>query len=159
MSIIDLTYIFTMEFGIRKANPKDFSDIHKLIKEFATFIESPEKVTITPEEMLKDQNYFNCLVATYEEKIIGFATYFICYYSWTGKAIYLDDLYVVEKYRGSGLGNKLFNEVVKIGRDESCYKMKWQVSRWNKKAQEFYRSKGATIEDVEINCDLVLQRN
>ncbi|MEM9829866.1 MAG: GNAT family N-acetyltransferase [Bacteroidota bacterium] len=145
-----------MEFDIRKANPPDFNDIHRLIKEFATFIKHPEKVMITPEQMLRDQDHFKCLVATYEEKIVGFATYFICYYSWTGKAIYLDDLYVVEKYRGLGMGNKLFDQVMKIGRDENCYKMKWQVSRWNEKAQEFYRGKGATIEDVEINCDLAL---
>lgn len=117
-----------MEFKVRQANPTDYNEIYKLIKEFATFIKTLEKVKITTDQMLRDQDYFKCLVATYEETIVGFATYFFCYYSWTGKTLYLDDLYVLEKYRGLGIGNTLFEEVLKIAQDENCLKMKWQVS-------------------------------
>ncbi len=141
---------------IRKANPSDFKKVHELIVEFATFIKTPEKVLITPDQMTEDQDIFNCLVATSGNEIIGFATYFFSYYSWTGKAIYLDDLYVKNDYRGKGIGNTLFDRVIEIGKSESCFKMKWQVSNWNAKAQEFYKSRGAEIDNVEINCDLVL---
>ena len=51
----------------------------------------------------------------------------------------------------------LFDKIMEIGKKENCYKMKWQVSNWNNKAQEFYKSKGAIIDDVEINCDLTLK--
>jgi len=146
-----------MNITIRKAISTDFIEIHNLIKEFALFIKTPEKVKITPEQMVEDKNFFKCLVATKDDTIIGFATYFFSYYSWTGKAIYLDDLYVPEKYRNNGIGTMLFDEIMNIGKKENCFKMKWQVSNWNKKAQDFYKSKGAIIDDVEVNCDLELK--
>lgn len=34
--------------------------------------------------------------------------------------------------------------------------MRWQVSNCNKNAQKFYKNIGATIDDVELNCDLML---
>ncbi|MEM9681380.1 MAG: GNAT family N-acetyltransferase [Bacteroidota bacterium] len=145
-----------MEVKIREAKPSEFVNVHHLIKEFSEFIKTPEKVKITPEQMVADKKYFKCLIATNGNTILGFATYFFSYYSWTGKAIYLDDLYVSEKYRNQGIGSKLFDEIIVIGKSENCYKMKWQVSKWNKNAQDFYKSRGAIIDEVEINCDLDL---
>lgn len=141
---------------IRKALPSDLDDVYELLKEFAVFIKTPEKLTITLEDMKKDASIFNCLIAVSENRIIGFATYFFAYYSWTGKSIYLDDLYVLPEHRGAGIGTQLMDRVIGIGREEACKKMRWQVSRWNKKAIEFYRRKGAVIDDVEINCDFPL---
>ena len=83
-----------MKIEIKNAEPDDFKDVYSLIIEFATFINTPGKVQITPEQMVKDQFLFNCVIATSGKETIGFATYFFSYYSWTGKAIYLDDLYV-----------------------------------------------------------------
>ena len=146
-----------MKIIIRAAKSSEFVDIHNLIKEFSEFIKTPEKVKITPEQMVLDEKYFKCLIATDGNVILGFATYFFAYYSWTGKAIYLDDLYVRQKYRGQGIGSKLLDQIIEIGKTEDCYKVKWQVSKWNKKAQEFYKSRGAIIDDTEINCDLELK--
>jgi hypothetical protein len=40
--------------------------------------------------------------------------------------------------------------------NSQCKKMRWQVSKWNSDAITFYKSIGAVIDDVEINCDLYL---
>lgn len=146
-----------MTIVIRKAIATDFEEIHSLILEFAEFINTPEKVFTTASQMIKDKDYFNCLIALDKNKIVGFATYFNAYYSWTGRAIYLDDLYVLEHYRGHGIGNRLLDEVIEIAKREKCKKVKWQVSNWNEKAIAFYKMRGATIDTVEINCDLPLQ--
>lgn len=143
-----------MKIEIRKAEAGDYNEIYSLIKEFATFIKLPDKVLISPEQMLQDKEYFCCFVAIDNNSIVGFATYFQAYYSWTGKAIYLDDLYVVQNYRGLGIGSKLFEKIIEIAKETKCYKVKWQVSKWNNKAIEFYKSKGALIDEVEINCEL-----
>lgn len=137
-----------MEIEIRKATPDDFEEVYNLIMEFATFIKTPEKVMITPEQMIEDHEFFNCIVASNNKNLIGFATFFFSYYSWSGKAIYLDDLYVLEDHRGMGIGTLLFDKVISIGKEENCRKIKWQVSNWNHKAQEFYKSRGAVIDDV-----------
>ena len=59
-------------------------------------------------------------------------------------------------HRGYGIGSKLMNEVFSIADKEKCTRVRWQVSKWNQNAIDFYKSKGADIDDVEINCDLVL---
>lgn len=148
-----------MKSEIRTANEIDFEVIYLLIKEFGDFINKSEKITITLEQMINNKMFFGCFVAEVDSKIVGFATFFDAYYSWTGRAIYLDDLYVLETYRGHGIGTKLFNTIIGKAKEEKCYKVKWQVSNWNTKAIEFYKKMGAIIDDVEINCDLKLEYN
>lgn len=146
-----------MSIQIRPSVEADLPYIYDLILEFSIFQKTPEKVKITMEQMIEDQDDFKCLVAVDEGKIIGFASYYFAYHSWSGKAIYLDDLYVQPTYRGQNIGNQLFDAVMEIGKQNSCIKMKWLVSGWNTKAQEFYKSRGATIEDTEWICDLGLK--
>jgi GNAT superfamily N-acetyltransferase len=69
----------------------------------------------------------------------------------------MDDLYVKEKYRKNGIGKRLLDVVIEFARKEKCGKVRWQVSNWNKDAQDFYKKMGAKIDDVELNCDLILQ--
>ncbi len=140
---------------ILKAEKEHFGEIYGLIKTFSEFIKTPEKVKITPEQMRNDSGYFNAFIAVYENRIIGFASYFFAYYSWTGKAVYLDDLFVLEAYRGMGAGNALFEKVRSTAVSENCSKLKWQVSSWNSSAINYYKSKGATIDEVEINCEIL----
>lgn len=145
-----------MNIEIRKATENDFIVIYELLKEFSVFIKTPEKVTVTLDQMVKDKDCFNCLVAIDNETIIGYAAYFFAYYSWTGKSLYLDDLFVLEQYRGQRIGTRLIGSIIDIARQENCKKVRWQVSNWNKPAIEFYKNLGAKIDDVEQNCDLCL---
>ena len=145
-----------MSINIRIGTEKDFGEIHALNVEFSHFIKTPEKFRMSVEQMKLEQQHFRILVAeTDDGMIIGFATTFIAWFSWTGKSLYLDDLYIVEKYRGNGLGSKLIDEVIAMAKQENCKKVKWMVSKWNKHAIEFYKKKGAEIDDVEISCDLI----
>jgi diamine N-acetyltransferase len=145
-----------MSFTIRLAEESDFEKIHALNREFSSFIKTPEKFKVSIEQMKEEQAYFRMLLVETERKeIIGFASTFIAWYSWLGKSLYLDDLYIVEKYRKNVLGSRLMDEVVNLAKREGCKKVRWQVSKWNEDAIEFYKRKGAVIDDVEINCDLV----
>ena len=146
-----------MPIKIRQSTPKDFAALHLLIHEFALFQQTPEKVTITLDQMVADAELFSCFVAeTDQQQIIGFASFYFAYYSWSGKAIYLDDLYVTQEYRKQGIGKQLLEAVIQFAKEKKCSKIRWQVSGWNKNAIDFYKSLGAVIDDVEINCDLKL---
>jgi len=143
---------------IRKAVQEDFPGILSLIQEFAVFQQTPEKVTITLEQMQKEKGFFQCLVAeTDGHTIIGFASFFVAYYSWSGKALYLDDLFVSAPYRKQKTGLRLLNAVIDLAKKENCKKLRWQVSNWNTHAIGFYKKIGASIDNVEINCDLDLR--
>jgi diamine N-acetyltransferase len=146
-----------MDIQIIPAEPVHIPGVHRLMKEFADFQLTPAKFKISEEQMLKDHGLFNCLLAINDGKIIGVASYFLAYYSWTGKAIYLDDLFVIEEYRGEGVGTMLFDAIEQMAKKENCTRLRWQVSNWNQKAIAFYRKRGAVIDEVEINCDLAIK--
>jgi len=147
-----------MPVKIRPATPNDFPALLQLIHEFALFQQTPEKVTISVEQMKADAALFSCLLAeTEQQEIVGFASFFFAYYSWSGKAIYLDDLYVIPSFRKQAIGKQLLDTVILFAKQNNCIKLRWQVSNWNKNAIGFYQSIGAVTDDVEINCDLLLQ--
>ncbi len=52
-----------MNVNTRKAKRSDFPSILALLKEFSVFQKTPEKVTITLEQMEDDADLFQCLVA------------------------------------------------------------------------------------------------
>ena len=146
-----------MEPLIRQATEQDYEQVLHLLKEFSLFQGAPYKVTITADQMRQDKDLFSCFVAqTTDGEVVGFASFFPAYYSWTGKAIYLDDLYVTDRYRKMGTGKRLLQAVIDLARQEGCKKVRWQVSKWNSHAIDFYKSMGASIDEVEINCDLPL---
>lgn len=147
-----------MTINIRKSTEADIPAIFLMLREFTAFQKTPEKLLVTEQQMKKDKELFNCFVAEdiSSGKIAGYACYSFVYYSWSGKALYLDDLYVKEDYRKQNIGSMLMKKVIDHAKENNCKKMRWQVSDWNTNAQAFYKSLGATIDDVEINCDLVL---
>ncbi len=149
-----------MNIIIRKAGPLDFAAIFSLIKEFSIFQKTSEKVTITLEQMMADANIFQGFVAEADNKdIIGFATFYFTYYSWSGKGMYLDDLYVTEAYRNKGIGKMLLEKVIDLAKNSHCKKARWQVSKWNTNGIDFYKKMGATVDDMEANCDLIVKGN
>jgi ribosomal protein S18 acetylase RimI-like enzyme len=146
-----------MDYTIRPATDADFDRILLLIREFASFQKSSDKVKVTLEQMKQSRDNFRCLVAENDKmEIVGYTTFFTVYYTWTGKAIYLDDLYVNHEYRGRKIGTLLMEKVFEIAKNEKCTKVRWQVSNWNMNAIAFYKKLGASVDDGELNCDLVL---
>lgn len=146
-----------MNVIFRKGTPDDFPAIFRLIQEFAVFQKTPEKVIITLDQMRENRDLLQCFVVEHEDtSIIGFASFFMAYYSWSGKALYLDDLYVKKEYRGHQIGTQLLDKLIDHANLEKCIKVRWQVSHWNKEAIEFYKKMGANVDDTEINCDLYL---
>ncbi len=144
-----------INYKIRIAEEKDFTAILSLIKELALFEKAPEKVINTVEQMKQEKDFFKSLVAEKEDgEIIGFALYYFVYYTWVGKSLYLDDLYVKEQYRGNKIGGKLLEKVIKFGKTNNCKRIRWQVLDWNKPAIDFYNKIGAKLEGEWINCDL-----
>ena len=145
-----------MEIEIRPVNVSDFKQLIELFREFATFEKLPEKMTNTVEKMMEDREHFHCFVAVdRRNEIVGYVTYFFSYYTWIGKSLYMDDLYVRPEFRSTGIGTMLINRVIEFAKTENCRKLRWQVSEWNKPAIEFYRKLGAEIDGTEQNCDLV----
>jgi len=143
-----------MKLNIRKACDSDFSEILNMIKELALFEKAPEKVTNSVEQMINEKELFGCFVAENENnEIIGMALYFFAYYTWVGKSLYLDDIYVKKEYRGNKVGSALMKKIFEVAIVENCNRVRWQVLKWNSPAIEMYKKINATIDGEWYNCD------
>ena len=147
----------TSEILIREATEADFPQLIALIMEFAAFENLQDRMVNSHERMLEEKAYFNGFVAIFpDERIVGYATWFFTYYTFSGKAMYMDDLYITPAYRGIGLGTLLINRVIEKALATGCNKLRWQVSDWNLTAIGFYKQLNAEIDQVERNCNLDL---
>ena len=148
----------TNSFLIRKGTKQDLSSVLDLIHELALFEKAPEQVTNTVNDMEEDgfgkNPVFNFYVAELNNKIIGIAVYFIKYSTWKGKGLYLDDLFVTEKFRGKGIGKKLFDIIIEEAKKIKAKQLHWQVLDWNTPAIDFYKKYGATIDAEWLDCKL-----
>lgn len=137
---------------IRSATQKDVGTLLQFIHGIAEYENLSHEVKNTEQSLLKtgfgENPYFHALLLEIEEersvKAIGFALYFFTYSTFTGKpTLYLEDLFVLPHYRGSGYGKALFLHLVQIANQKECGRMEWSVLDWNQSAIQFYQSLGA----------------
>jgi len=134
--------------AVRKATRNDLDGIYKLVIELAIYEEEPQAVKATLEDYQKafDENLISAHVAEENGEIVGMALYYMTFSTWKGHMLYLEDFYVTEKSRSSGIGQILFDAYIREAKDRGCKMVKWEVLDWNTKAIKFYERNGATIE-------------
>ncbi len=76
----------------------------------------------------------------------------------TGRCLFLEDLYVDEDSRKSGVGRELFMAVVRLAAERDAARLQWQVLGWNQSAVEFYKRFGAELTDEWLNGKLVREQ-
>ncbi len=145
-----------MNLHIEPISREDHEPLVALFSEFAELEKLPHKMVNSVERMADEAEFLRGFTIKNDSgEILGYATCFFAYYTWVGKSLYMDDLYVRPGYRRQGLGSRLIGEVIEFARANGCHKLRWQVSDWNTPAIGFYRALGAQIDDIERNCDLI----
>jgi len=77
-------------------------------------------------------------------EVVGFALYFHNFSTFLAKpGIYLEDLYVRQKFRGRGYGAALLRHLAHLAVERNCGRLEWSVLDWNHRAIDFYKSLGA----------------
>lgn len=146
------------EIKIRKGEQKDISAALQLVKELARYEKAPDEVAVTEEEMMRwgfgPEKVFDFFVAEYKEKICGISLYYVKYSTWKGRCLFLEDIIVTESLRRKGIGKLLFEEVLKVARNEKVRRLEWQVLEWNTPAIEFYKKYKSHLDAEWINCKL-----
>lgn len=143
---------------IEQLQEVDFEAVAALIKELAEFSKTPEKMLNSAEKMKAEKDSIRGFVAKDDNgKVVAYTIFCFAYYTWTGKALYMDDLYVMQDHRSGGIGRALINKVIEYAKAHNCNTLRWQVSNWNQPAIEFYKKLGAEINEIEMNCDLTLK--
>ena len=135
----------------RFAVPGDTPLILRFIRLLAEYEKMDDLVTATEEELrrqLFEKKNAEVVFAVLNGKEIGFALFFHNFSTFLGKAgLYLEDLYVLEEYRGQGYGKALFRELARVAVERGCGRFEWWCLDWNRPSIEFYRSMGALPMD------------
>lgn len=58
-------------------------------------------------------------------------------FTWDGKTLYMEDIYVRSAHRSKGIGKLLFNRVKRYARETKCNRIHFEVVKWNP-ARAFY---------------------
>ena len=136
---------------IRPATMSDAALLRTMIRELAEFERELELVTIGEQELKRDgfgeNPRFRALIAEWDDQPAGYALFFGYYSTWSGRGLFLEDLFVREPFRGRAIGRSLLAAVARIAVEEHCYGIHWEVLDWNQRATELYKALGADFRD------------
>ncbi len=128
---------------IRKAKKSDKKDILRLVNELAEFenLSPPDKKAQSRliRDAFSSNPPYRILIADYEGQTAGYSFYFFTYSSFLARrSLYLEDIYVSEKFRNLGIGKLFFEKLIRIAEKNKCGRMEWVVLDWNVNAIKFY---------------------
>lgn len=127
---------------IEKVEAETFSDFLGLIDKLAEY----EKLAPPDEEAkkrlrrdcLSDKPKYQAFIGKVGDKYVSYVIFFFTYSSFLAlPTLFLEDIFVLEKYRRQGIGKKMFDFLKEIAKREDCGRIEFTVLKWNKSAQEF----------------------
>jgi len=143
------------EIVLRAATPADAASIHAMIVALASGMGMGEQVRSRPEDFLRygftDPRCFEALIAEQAGEPLGLCLFFYSFSSWAGqRGVYVQDIYVDQKARGTGLGRRLLAETARLAAEQGAVFMRLAVDKDNHAARSFYVTAG--LIHAERDC-------
>ncbi|QDL91752.1 GNAT family N-acetyltransferase [Paroceanicella profunda] len=102
-------------------------------------------------ERMLSGGHVEILMARDAEGPVGLAVYtFLDPAGAEGPALYMKELYVSPRARGSGLGRRMMARLADIATAKGCARMDWTTERWNEGALRFYAALGAELQEQKV---------
>lgn len=140
-------------FTIAAAQPEDAVDLHRLVRALADY-ERLTAICSSTAADLADALFgahpaAEALIARLDGKsqeCAGFALFFHTYSTFLGRrSLWLEDLFVMPRHRGLGIGRALLVRLAALARERGCGRFEWAVLDWNASAIAFYEGLGAKV--------------
>jgi GNAT superfamily N-acetyltransferase len=124
----------------------------------AEFDGHPESLSAKPEDL--DRHMFgttrccHAVIAEQDGEPVAFATYHFTFSTFSARpGLWLDDLFVLEAQRGTGVGTALLTRLCSIAIEAGCCRLNWIVNRSNDRGIAFYERIGAEVlHDYRLCC-------
>lgn len=133
-------------FRIRKATKKDLPVLHTMVRELAEFLGLELGFLATQQDL--GEHLFNnpiasCLIAEMTESNapVGYVIYYKTFSTFRGRiGIQLEDIFVREGFRRSGIGKGLLHAVCCEGKKYNCCRVQWEAPVDRGDVRSFYDS-------------------
>lgn len=137
------------DFTIKPATKKDVPVILSFIRKLADYERLSHEVVATEEllgrTLFGARRTAEVVIGYFNNEPIGFVLFFHNFSTFLGRpGIYIEDLFVEEKYRRRGFGGALLTYTAKLAAQRGCGRLEWSVLDWNEPAINFYKKLGAT---------------
>ncbi|WP_378946836.1 GNAT family N-acetyltransferase [Mesorhizobium sp. ANAO-SY3R2] len=133
--------------SIRHATVDDVPILLKAIVALAEHADDADEVACTEDDLRRfgfgENPAFEAIVAEVGGTFAGMCLFFPIFSSWFGRpGVFVQDLFVEERYRGLGLGERLLRHVAGLSRDRGGVYMRLSVDENNGRARDFYERLG-----------------
>jgi ribosomal protein S18 acetylase RimI-like enzyme len=133
--------------AIAVATRADASVLHTMLRALGAALQRANEVTSGADDIARygfgDTPAFEALIARRGDEPVGFVLYFYEFSTWRGRrGVYVQDLYVSDDLRGSGLGRRLLAEVAARAAANDARYMRLSVHGGNDHGLGFYERLG-----------------
>lgn len=139
---------------VRPGRAEDAEAIHGALLGIAETVGELHKVRSTPEDIRNfgfgGRPRFDTLVAEVDGAFAGLCLSFASFSTWHGRpGVYVQDLYVPDRFRGLGIGRRLLARLAAETRAEGGVYIRLAVDTGNVAAQAFYARAGLAHCETE----------
>lgn len=123
------------------------------VKKLADYMNVSGTAAVTAEKMkrLLESGAGKAVFGMAGDEIAAFLYYYEIAPALLGDGgIYIDVLYVEEKYRKYGIGRQMMDYIAQLAVKKGCKRLEWACLDWNRPAMDFYRKLGAKAMDSII---------
>lgn len=140
---------------IRPATEADAETIVQAVRRLGAHVGTPEKVVSTAEDIRRygfgDDPMFECVIAEVDGEAAGVCVFFRSFSTFNGRpGVYVQDLFVDERFRGARVGEKLLRRVAAISEARGGTYMRLAVDIGNPNAGRFYERLGLKHVDDDL---------
>lgn len=141
-----------MEYRIRICEERDLPVLIDLCAKHAAYekadYDSQDKEILLKAALFAEKPSLYCLLVEVDGNVVGYASYTFDYSTWSAAYfLYLDCIYLDERYRGYGIGEAMILQIKEIANVKGCCNVQWQTPVFNERAIKFYKRIGANSKD------------
>lgn len=133
---------------VRAAVAADAGTFYQLMLEEARYHDALQHVHTNADALRRGlgSGRFAVLLAEVDGEAAGYLSYTVNHSIWLGTDyMAIDDVFVLEKFRGRKLGEALMLHARKVAQEAGYPRMRWEVQGYNEGAIRFYQRLGASM--------------
>jgi ribosomal protein S18 acetylase RimI-like enzyme len=139
---------------LRPGTIEDVETIHAAILRLGAHIGAPEEITSTADDLrvygFGENPAFSTLIAEIVGEFAGLCLFFPIFSTWMGRpGVYVQDLYVEDRFRGRKIGERLLRRVARECRKDGGVYLRLSVDTDNETAKAFYERLGIAWSSYE----------